>query len=316
MNSRVTHLRRLLVLLVLAAVAAVPATASAGTFPDTIRLPDGWQPEGIASGRGTSLYVGSIPTGAVWKGDARTGEGDVLVPPRPGERSAIGIKVDKRNRLFVAGGATGKAFVYDARTGEDLASYQLAPAGTAVTFVNDVVVTSKAAWFTDSRNQQLYGLPLGRHGALPGQDDVRVLPLTGELAYTPATTDVDLNGIVAAEGGRVLLAVQSSTGKLFRINPRTGKTREVDLGGAVLTNGDGLLLAGRVLFVVQNRLNQIAVVVLSRSLDRGRVVTTITDPDFDVPTTIAFQAGRLYAVNARFGTTDPQPARYDIVRVG
>lgn len=316
MNSRVTHLRRLLVLLVLAAVAAVPATASAATFPDTIRLPDGWQPEGIASGRGTSLYVGSIPTGAVWKGDARTGEGDVLVPPRPGERSAIGIKVDKRNRLFVAGGATGKAFVYDARTGEDLASYQLAPAGTAVTFVNDVVVTSKAAWFTDSRNQQLYALPLGRHGALPDQDDVRVLPLTGELEYTPATTDVDLNGIVAAEGGRVLLSVQSSTGKLFRINPRTGKAREVDLGGATLTNGDGLLLAGRVLFVVQNRLNQIAVVVLSRSLDRGRVVTTITDPDFDVPTTIAFQAGRLYAVNARFGTTDPQPARYDIVKVG
>ena len=316
MNSRVTHLRRLLVLLALAAVAAVPATASAATFPDTIRLPGGWQPEGIASGRGTSLYVGSIPTGAVWKGDARTGEGDVLVPPRPGERSAIGIKVDRRNRLFVAGGATGKAFVYDARTGEDLASYQLAPAGTAVTFVNDVVVTSKAAWFTDSRNQQLYALPLGRHGALPDQDDVRVLPLTGELEYTPATTDVDLNGIVAAEGGRVLLSVQSSTGKLFRINPRTGKAREVDLGGATLTNGDGLLLAGRVLFVVQNRLNQIAVVVLSRSLDRGRVVTTITDPDFDVPTTIAFQAGRLYAVNARFGTTDPQPARYDIVRVG
>ena len=68
--------------------------------------------------------------------------------------------------------------------------------------------------------------------------------------------------------------------------------------------------------MVQNRLNQIAVVALSRSLDRGRLVTNLTDPDLDVPTTIAFQAGRLYAVNARFGTTDPQPARYDIVRVG
>jgi hypothetical protein len=32
--------------------------------------------------------------------------------------------------------------------------------------------------------------------------------------------------------------------------------------------------------------------------------------------TIAFQASDLYAVNARFGTTDPQPARYDVVRVG
>jgi sugar lactone lactonase YvrE len=315
MISRALSARRLLVLLLMALVALVPATAGAATFPDTIRLPDGWQPEGIAAGRGTSLYVGSIPTGAVWKGDARTGQGDVLVPPREG-RSAIGIEVDRRNRLFVAGGATGMAFVYDAATGADLASYQLAPAGTAVTFVNDVAVTRTAAWFTDSRNQQLYVLPLGRHGALPDQDEVQVLPLTGELAYTPATTDVDLNGIVATRGGRVLLAVQSSTGKLFRINPRTGVTREVDLGGAVLTNGDGLLLAGRVLFVVQNRLNQIAVVKLSGSLERGRVVAELTDPDFDVPTTIAFQAGRLYAVNARFGTTDPQPARYDIVRVG
>jgi sugar lactone lactonase YvrE len=305
--------RRLLVLLVMAGVALVPATAGAATFPDTIRLPDGWQPEGIAAGRGTSLYVGSIPTGAVWKGDARTGQGDVLVPGQPGVRSAIGIKVDRRNRLFVAGGATGKAFVYDARTGAALASYQLAAPGAA-TFVNDVVVTDKAAWFTDSSAPQLYKVPLGRHGRLPGQDKVRTLAVGGD--FEPGTTGPNLNGIVAARGGRTLLSVQTNSGKLFRINPRSGVARQVDLGGATLANGDGMLLAGRVLFVVQNRSNQIAVVVLSRSLDRGRLVTTITDDDFDVPTTIAFQAGRLYAVNARFGTTDPQPARYDIVRVG
>ena len=312
MRSPRTSARRLLVLLVMAGIALVPATAGAATFPDTIRLPDGWQPEGIAAGRGTSLYVGSIPTGAVWKADARTGKGDVLVEGQEG-RSAIGIKVDRRNRLFVAGGATGKAFVYDARTGADLASYQLATPGAA-TFVNDVVVTDRAAWFTDSSAAQLYALPLGRHGALPDPDEVRTVPLTGDFEL--ATGGPNLNGIVAARGGRTLLSVQTNTGKLFRINPRTGVTREVDLGGATLANGDGMLLAGRVLFVVQNRLNQIAVVVLSRSLDRGRVVTTITDPDFDVPTTIAFQAGHLYAVNARFGTTDPQPAHYEIVRVG
>jgi sugar lactone lactonase YvrE len=311
MTSRLTSVRRVLALLVLAAVAVLPATAGAATFPGTIRLPDGWQPEGIASGRGTSLYVGSIPTGAVWKGDARTGRGDVLVAGQAG-RSAIGIKVDRRNRLFVAGGATGQAFVYDARTGADLASYQLAPAGAA-TFVNDVVVTAKAAWFTDSRIQQLYALPLGHHGRLPAQSRVRTLPLTGDLVYGEGN---NLNGIVAARGGRVLLSVQTNTGKLFRIDPRSGVTREVDLGGASLLNGDGMLLAGRTLFVVQNRDNKIAVVKLSGSLHRGRVVATLTDPDFDVPTTIAFTAGRLYAVNARFGTTDPQPARYDIIRVG
>ena len=133
----------------------------------------------------------------------------MLVPPRPGERNAIGIKVDKRNRLFVAGGPTGKAFVYDARTGEDLASYQLATPGAA-TFVNDVVVTSKAVWFTDSAADadQLYALPLGRHGGLPDQDEVRTLPLTGD--FVPGTTGPNLNGIVAAKDGRVLLAVQTN----------------------------------------------------------------------------------------------------------
>jgi sugar lactone lactonase YvrE len=308
MMPRSRSTRRLLVLL-LGVLMALPATAGAATFPDTIRLPDGWQPEGIASGRGTSLYVGSIPTGAVWKTDARTGRGRVLVAGQAG-RSAIGLKVDRRDRLFVAGGATGRAFVYDARSGADLAGYQLAAVG-APTFVNDVAVTSRAAWFTDSQAAQLYALPLGRHGRLPGQG--RTLPLTGDLQLQAGN---NLNGIVAAAGGRVLLSVQTNTGKLFRINPRTGVTRRVDLGGARLVNGDGLLLAGRVLFVVQNRDNKIAVVALSRSLDRGRLVAELTDPDFDVPTTVAATAGRLYAVNARFGTTDPQPARYDIVRVG
>jgi len=314
MISRALSARRLLVLLVMALVALVPAAAGAASSPDLIRLPDGWRPEGIAAGRGSSLYVGSIPTGAVWKADARTGKGDVLVPGQPGVRSAIGIKVDKRNRLFVAGGATGKAFVYDAATGADLASYQLATPGEA-TFVNDVVVTDRAAWFTDSAADQLYALPLGRHGALPDQDEVRTVEVGGDFVFGP--TGPNLNGIVAAKGGRTLLSVQTNSGTLFKINPRTGEAREVDLGGDnVLANGDGMLLAGRVLFVVQNQLNRIAVVVLSRSLDSGRVVTTITDPDFDVPTTIAFQAGRLYAVNARFGNPDPDNARYDIVRVG
>jgi hypothetical protein len=311
MTSRLTFVRRALVLLVLATVAVLPATAGAASFPGTIRLPDGWQPEGIASGRGTSLYVGSIPTGAVWKGDARTGQGDVLVAGQPG-RNATGLKVDPRNRLFVAGGATGKAFVYDAGTGADLASYQLAPAGAA-TFVNDVVVTAKGAFFTDSSNQQLYVVPLGRHGRLPAQGAVRTLPLTGDLVFQAG---FNLNGIAVARGGRVLVVVQSNTGMLFTVNPRTGRTRQIDLGGAAVTNGDGILLRGRTLFVVRNQNNLIAVVQLSGSLSRGRVVAELTDPDLDVPTTLASTAGHLYTVNARFGIADPATARYDIVRVG
>jgi sugar lactone lactonase YvrE len=303
--------RRVGVLLILVLAMLLPATAIAVTFPDIIRLPNGWQPEGIAAGRGTSLYVGSLANGAVWKGDARTGTGDVLVPGREG-RVAVGIKVDQHNRLFVAGGATGQAYVYDAQTGADLAAYQLAPAG-ATTFVNDVVVTRQAAFFTDSLNQELYALPLGPGGQLPAPDEVRVLPLTGDLEFVSV---FNLNGIAATRDGRTLFAVQSNLGLLFRIDPDTGATSQIDLGGAVLTNGDGLLLRGRTLYVVRNRLNEIAVVQLDGSLRSGRLVDTLTDPDFDVPTTIAFTAGSLYAVNARFGTPPGPDTRYDIVRVG
>jgi hypothetical protein len=96
---------------------------------------------------------------------------------------------------------------------------------------------------------------------------------------------------------------------------QTGVTCEIDLGGANVVNGDGLLLRGRTLFVVQNRLNQIAQVELGHRLARGEVERIITDPAFDVPTTIASFGPFLYAVNARFGTPSPATAAFGVVRV-
>ena len=55
--------------------------------------------------------------------------------------------------LFVAGGFTGQAYVYDTATGATRATYQLAPAGI---LVNDVVVTRDGAWFTNSALPELY----------------------------------------------------------------------------------------------------------------------------------------------------------------
>jgi sugar lactone lactonase YvrE len=297
-------------LLVVVGLALLATGATAKQFPERIALPNGFQPEGISSTGGNDLYVGSIPTGAIWKGNANTGTGSVLVPPHEG-RSAIGTKVAK-GLIFVAGGATGDAYVYDARTGADVASYQLAPEG-ATTFVNDLVVTSRAVYLTDSRLQQLYVLPLGKNGKLPTQAEVRTLPLTGDIAYT---TGNNANGIVATPDGKSLIVVQGNVGKLFKVDAATGVAREIDLGGADVLNGDGLLLEGRTLYVVQNRLNQIAVVELSKDLLSGRVTRLITDPDFSVPTTLTRAAGRLYAVNARFGTPPGPSTPYWIARVG
>ena len=45
------------------------------------------------------------------------------------------------------------------------------------------------------------------------------------------------------------------------------------------------------------------------------MVAHLTDDDFDIPTTVALLGDSLYAVNARFGTTGPQPAEYWITRI-
>jgi hypothetical protein len=209
----------------------------------------------------------------------------------------------------VSGAATGTARVYNAGNGKLLREYQLT---TDPTFINDVTLTHKAAYFTDSVNQRLYVLKLKRHGKLPAK--AKTLPLSGDLQYDADPTTFELNGIAAA-GHHTLIAVQSRLGKLFTINARSGRTHEIDLRGATTPNGDGLLLHGRTLYVVQNRDNKIAVVHLKHHLRRGAIKRYLTDDDFDVPTTIAEKRGFLWAVNARFTTPATPTTPYDVVKV-
>jgi len=291
--------RRLIAALVAAASLGGASSAGAQAFPDRLDLPDGWQPEGIAAGRGTELLVGSIPTGDIWRFDARTGQGRRLIDAPDGS-AAIGIKADADGRLFVAGGPTGRGFVYDLRTRRRIASFQFAP--NATTFVNDVALAGNRAYFTDSRRDVLYVVNTRRLGGF------RELRLRG-FQLDPA--GFNLNGIVASPNGRTLLAIHSPTGVLWRIDARTGRSTRVAVRGEALTNGDGLLLSGRTLYVVRNRLNQVAVVRLRAGYRRGRLASTIAPSDVDVPTTIARVRGRLYVVNARFGLADDATATAD-----
>jgi hypothetical protein len=296
---------RKILIAALALCALLPATAAAKPLPSSIALPDGWQPEGIASGRGPTFYAGSMTDGAVYRGSFRTGLGSVLVPPHAG-RSAAGLKYDRRgNRLFVSGAASKQIAVYDATTGADVRIYPVPGAG----FINDVILTRRAAYFTDSNVQVLYRIPIGRHGEL---GDLQTVPLTGDIVYGAG---FNANGIEATRNGRQLIIVQSNTGKLFRVNARTGRTREIRLDKPV-TNGDGILLAGRTLFVVRNQDNLISVVRLPRRGRQGRVQREFGDPRFDVPTTVTVFRGGLYPINARFppGGDNHNPSE-DINRV-
>ncbi|MGO4690924.1 SMP-30/gluconolactonase/LRE family protein [Glaciibacter sp. 2TAF33] len=281
--------------------------APPGHVEDVITLPDGFQPEGIAIGPRARGYVGSLVDGDVYVFDVRTGQG-ITTLQGPGTQS-VGLKIDNRGRLFIAGGSAGEARAVDAATGDVLRNYTLT---TAPSFVNDVVLTHDAAWFTDSSQAQLYKLPLGPGGALPEPDAVKVVPLSGDWVQQPG---FNANGIAETPNHQALLVIQSSTGILFRVDPETGVATAVDLGGAVLTNGDGLLVVGRTLYVAQNLSNTVAVIHLNAAGTGGQLVDRLTDPDFQVPTTIARFGNGLYLPNARFDTPPTPDTMYSVVRI-
>jgi hypothetical protein len=71
-----------------AIVLALPvrsAGAADKAFPTTVAVPAGFAPEGITTGRGTTAYSSSIPTGAVYKSKKGPASLQALVPiPREG----------------------------------------------------------------------------------------------------------------------------------------------------------------------------------------------------------------------------------------
>jgi sugar lactone lactonase YvrE len=271
-------------------------------YPDRIELPDGFLPEGITIGRAPVAYLGSRADGDIYAADLRTGKGRVI-SQGPGTPS-VGLKIDDRGLLYVAGGPSGTARVVNTRTGS-YRSYTLTT--TLPSFINDVVLTRQAAWFTNSQQPELYRLPRDGRGR-----QATTLPLSGDWVQAPG---FNANGITQTPDGRALLVVNSTTGNLYRVNTRTGAATQVDLGGASLTNGDGMLLLGRTLYVVRNQLNEVAVVKLNRRGTEGRLVDTLTSPDFDVPTTVAAYKGSLYLPNARFGIESPETQEYWITRI-
>ena len=307
--------RILILFMLLVLTLALPFTSVAArqAFPEVIPLPEGFQPEGIARGIGHTFYTGSLNGGAIFRGDLRSGEVEMIANPEA--RMAVGMKFDARSGLlFVAGGAFGTAFVFDGETGDQVATYQLT---TSASFINDVIVTRQAAYFTDSFQKQFYRLPLGPRGALPDPSDVQTIPLGDGFDFVPG--GFNANGIVATANGKQLIMVNSSFGKLYRVNPLTGEAVSIGLSGGDAQSGDGLVLRGLTLYVMQNALDRIVVIELSPGLSSGNITGHLSSPSFRFPTTAAAFGDALYAVNARFDEIPPgQPApddTFEVVRV-
>jgi DNA-binding beta-propeller fold protein YncE len=288
-------------------------TASGQGLPDHYVLPgDRVFPEGIAVRDGsTEFFVSSFTTGTIYRGQLHQPITEVFLEGGvDGRNSAVGLAVDtKRNRLYIAEGFAGgfppsfqafpKIWSYDLKSGERIAT------ATAVggLMINDLAIgLDGSVYATDSFAPAIYRMEADTFGEVALEP---WLNLAGSpIVYGPG---FNLNGIVVTPDGKYLLIVQSNTGQLFRVGISDGSIVEVDLGGAKLINGDGLVLRGHTLHVVRNADNQIDRVQLSGRWTSGEVRGSATDPSFHYPTTADFLGGRLLVVNAQFDRLGTEP---------
>jgi hypothetical protein len=295
---------------------ATAREAGRGNAPSrVVDLPDGWQPEGVTTGRGGRVvYSGSLADGSIARVNTRTGQ--VLeLPESSVGKPSVGLDYDRKRRiLWVAGGPEGEIRAVELGTGAVLATYT-APASTnpAGRFINDVVVTSGAVYATDSFNQELVVVELPASLSIPPSGPTTLLPLTGDLVFRDG---FNTNGIVETANNWLVL-VQSNTGRLFRVNATSGKSRQIDLEGKRVRNGDGLELRGAILYVVRNQNNRVDVFEINKNAKAGERVKVLRSDDFDIPTTATVARGGLWVANARFGVPEAETptAPYWLTRV-
>ncbi len=149
---------------VIALALPIGTVTAAPRADDTIDLPAGFAGEGVAVGEGNTFYAGSRAGGHIARGNLRQRTAEVWVT-QPILNAAIGLDADVRHGLlWAAGGMTGAAAAYDLETAAPAAPALMLTAGPA--FINDVVSTRDAAYFTNSLAPELYRVPVSRRGGV------------------------------------------------------------------------------------------------------------------------------------------------------
>ena len=293
------------ILLAAALLAATVASSPLAIAQDGVRvlaLPDAAAyPEGIAAAPdGRTLYTTNAVTGAVFAIDVASGKVTAAGDPfgiAPGAEStaplrSLGAKVDGRGRLWVAGGTTGSMHLFDLASKTTVATFTTPGTGG---FINDVVLTPEAAYFTDTRRPMLWRVPAGANA------DAALEPWISFAGTALEYTDgANLNGIAATPDGRYLIVVQMAAGKLFRIDTRAREVARIDAGSELLTLGDGLILDGRRLYLVRQGAGEIVALDLGADFLTAKVVKRITPAQLAWPATAALVGDRLFVANSQF----------------
>jgi sugar lactone lactonase YvrE len=271
---------------------AVPASQAASKVhhghkvkaPKSIPLPNGFGPESL-TGSGTTLYSGSSTTGAVWTANTKTGKSRVLVAAQTG-RSAFGTAV-WGDKLVAAGGATGNLYVYDRKTGADVAT--IAVGGK---LLNDLVIQGNTAWVTDTLAPTIYKV------ALDGSAPPQAIALTN-YPFTEGSPTAD--GIQL--DGTSLLVGDITAAAIYRIDPSTGAATQVTVPNATFPMNDGILYQGGKLYLAQGD-GRLSVVSLAPGSTTGSLVSQRTYSK--ALTDVARAGGKLWVMDAKFQqTVDP-----------
>jgi len=317
--------------------------AAQQNWPEAIAMPTGFEGEGIELGKGHEFFVGGFsfssvlvpafggPThpmseyaGAIYKGNLRTGEGAILVPPT--DKPVSGLSYDPRtDYLYAATGFTDLVngiiidqgvIVYDASSGEFIMEIEF---GDNIV-INDCLVTRTAVYCTDSFNPNLYKLVLEKGGRLPSTPVFEVIPMPG--FEMPGLFNA--NGLVGDFDGKQLVIVNIDSGVLYRVDTASGEASPLEIEGTeqLFPNGDGLYLKGRTLYIMQNFFNKIAVVQLSGDLSGGEFIKNIPGEGeinpLDIATSIIGFGNGIYAINTHFEEffwKDPALVQTEVVRL-
>lgn len=251
-------------------------------------------PEGIALAPDASaVFTGSSSDGTIYKVPLDGSEAQPFsLGGSPGRTSALGMQTDSTGKLIVAGGTSGMIAVLNTTTGVTERVLRSLEAGQM--FINDLTMTEGGSvYITDSFRPVLYSFNINvPGGVLESWLDLKTTP----IEYQPG--QINLNGIVSTPDGAHLVSVQTVNGKLWHIDTASKTVNEITLEQP-LTGGDGLILDGTTLYVMQNSLKQISVLTLADDFSSATLSDTIQDANFKFPTTAVLHNGELFVVNAQ-----------------
>lgn len=290
----------------------------ASASPASYALPgDRLFPESVAYDRDTrDFYVGGLLDGALVRGNAAdAGKAQVVSPPgADGRVSAAGMKIDRRKRLWIAGGESRKLFVYQLPALAPVATFTVGSSDKGEKrVVNDMAITDDGeGYITDSSFPALYHVTSG-DGAKLAIEEIAV-----DAAVVKYTGAYNLNGVVVTPDQRALILVQTSTGKVFRFERATRTFSAVDLAGGSVPAGDGLAIAGQDLLVACNATGSIARIRMADDFRSGKVTSNERNAALAFPTALAVDGDGVLVVSSQIDaliTGKPASLPFTVSRV-